>query len=212
MRNAHRTIVGTVAAAVVLALVPMSSAPAEAGNRRCEDTRRGTVCANMHTPGKSSKLRKESRRLKTWKHLPMDAETSVSYKGYARRNLTNGRDVFAVRSKINRKLWHTYTIRQVAECVPAKWDAEAAGRSASIVYPEYAPTCQGHLWTLRASNLPEDAYGWNCWIDGNRDCGEMGSRSADDCVTFSSDGYTMCADGRVYVKDGLQHLAELVRR
>lgn len=211
--NAHRTIVGALVAAVILAILPATSSPAAASTRRCEETRHGRVCANLHTPPKGSKMAAEARRFKSSRYLPMDRYTTVVYRGWARRDLTNGRDVFTVRSKRHRHYWHTYTIRLTSKCTPKTWDIEAARKSESYVYRASIPKCEGYVWTLRpTTELPEDAYGWNCWIDGNDDCGDAGRETADGCLSFSTDHYTMCRDGRVYLLDGLRHVAELRRR
>lgn len=210
MKHTHRAIIGAAIAGIVLAIVPALSAPADAATRyRCEETRTGRVCAMMHTPAKGSKLAAESRKFKSWRYLPMDNLTTVVYKGYASRDLENGRDVWTVRSRVHRNIWHTYTVRAIAKCAP--FDTAAAKASESIVYPEYAPKCRGYVWTLAASDLPEDAYGWNCWIDGNGDCGDAGTETADGCLSFSADRYTMCRDGRVYLIQGMAHVAELRR-
>lgn len=212
MHKLTRTLVGATLAGLVLAITPTMSAPADAAsNRRCEDTRKGRVCATMHKSPKSSKLGREARRFKSWKYLPMDSRTRVVYRGWARRNLENGQDVWTVRSKVKRKVWHTYTIRQRAECKP--FDTRAAKGSDAILYKNLTPRCEGHRWVLRTrGHVPEDAYGWNCYTDGNGSCGSSGRADADGCVSLTTDHYTMCPDGRVYVKDGLAHRAELVRR
>lgn len=67
----------------------------------------------------------------------------------------------------------------------------------SVTYADSRPVCTSAGWTVNAADLPEDAYGWNCWIDGNGGCGELVVTSAG-CLTDSGDGYTMCRDGRVF--------------
>lgn len=210
MSRTRRALVGAILAAIVLAIIPATSSPASASTRRCEDTRHGRVCAYLHTPPKGSHTAAESVRFKSYRYLPMDSLTTVTYLGYARRDLENGRDVWTVRGRYNRAIWHTYRIVLRAACNPATFDTAAVATSDSVAYPEYAPTCRGYRWELKAGDLPEDAYGWNCWIDGNRECGPN-MPTADQCVTMPSDGYTMCRDGRVYLLRGLSHVAELHR-
>jgi hypothetical protein len=204
-------VAATVAMTTLVVVSPQFASPAEASTRRCETTSHGRVCATMHKPSSKSQLGREARRLNTWKRLPIAAGTKGTYRGYARRNLTNGRDVVAIRSKVNRRVWQTFTVRRPSACKPFE-RADADG-SASIVYPNLTPRCEGHVWVIRTSgHVPEDAYGWNCYLDGNGDCGTAGASDADGCVTFSTDHYTMCPDGRAYLKQGLRHAAEIVRR
>lgn len=212
MMRRTRIVVGATVAGVVLAILPSTSTPADAAtSRRCETTSHGRVCANLHQPAKSSKLGREARKVNTWKRLPIVAGTRGTYLGYARRNLANGTNVATVRSKVNRRVWQTFRVAPRGGCKP--FEFAAARSSSSNVYPEYAPRCEGHRWVLRAGpDIPEDAYGFNCYTDGNRSCGLVTEPDADGCVSFSRDGYTMCPDGRVYLKRGLAHLAELDRR
>lgn len=66
-------------------------------------------------------------------------------------------------------------------------------------YPDMRPTCHGGRLELAGQDVPEDAYGWNCYSDGNGSCGTGLEATAPGCVTIPADGYTMCRDGRVYV-------------
>ena len=92
-RFTRTALAGIIVGALAATLAPVLTAPADAVNRRCEDTRKGRVCANVHTPPTGSKSARESRKLKTPRYLPMDSRTTVKYLGYARRDLTNGRDI-----------------------------------------------------------------------------------------------------------------------
>ena len=72
----------------------------------------------------------------------------------------------------------------------------------STVYPQTRPSCGHGTWTVTTTrqDIPEDAYGWNCFLDGNGVCGPLETLDRD-CLTDPDDGYTMCPDGRVYYRD-----------
>lgn len=72
----------------------------------------------------------------------------------------------------------------------------------AIVYPDTAPTCQNGSWTVTTprDKMPEDAYGFNCFFDGDGICGPL-EPAVKNCLTDPADGYTMCQDGRVFYLD-----------
>lgn len=81
--------------------------------------------------------------------------------------------------------------------------------SLMVLHQSPAPRAVGSYSLItNAPAVPEeDEDGWNCFVDGNLDCGTAVqkahgfSRSGwqSSCVYFKSD-YVMCADGSVYVK------------
>ena len=85
------------------------------------------------------------------------------------------------------------------QCVAASWPSSIRN---STITAETMPTCQNGTWavTVTRDNMPEDAYGFNCYMDGNGICGPLEPTDRN-CVTRTDDGYTMCVDGRVYYRD-----------
>lgn len=72
----------------------------------------------------------------------------------------------------------------------------------SVVYPGNVPTCDDGRLILNTprADLVEDAYGWNCYLDGDGICGPL-PPSDKGCLTDPDDGYTMCWDGRTYYRN-----------
>lgn len=100
---------------------------------------------------------------------------------------------------------------------PAPSDCETAAATfpvhqrigLSYVYPESVPVCEGGRLVITVPAMWEDGFGWNCYRDGNVTCGENLARYDAGCVTDRRDGYTMCRDGRVYLRSsngGQSHL------
>lgn len=71
----------------------------------------------------------------------------------------------------------------------------------AYVYPDHAPTCDpsGRL-VVDDPQIPEDAYGWSCWRDNGGICPDNFAAYESGCLTDRRDGYTMCSDGRVYLR------------
>lgn len=85
----------------------------------------------------------------------------------------------------------------------------------SIAYDYAAPVCVDGELQVTAPQIVEDAYGFNCYRDGNLTCGDNLARYDAGCVTDRRDGYTMCRDGLVYlrtVKSGKVTRSYVVRR
>ena len=91
-----KTILTALAVALVVAIAPTPSADA------------GAQAPLM--PAIGSELRKEAASYKTPRHIPMDERTRVTYLGATLKKLQNGRDVWSVRSKRNKDLWHSYRV------------------------------------------------------------------------------------------------------
>lgn len=110
---------------------------------------------------------------------------------------------------------HPYTSRHVQAAPrsatppaskPATCEAQAAAfpvnRSIglSFAYDFAAPECVGGMLTVTAPQIPEDAYGWNCYRDNGGACPEQNATLEPGCLTDRRDGYTMCRDGRVFMR------------
>lgn len=84
-------------------------------------------------------------------------------------------------------------------CDPTFWGHDVRN---SYVYPNTTPECDGGIWVVTTPReaMPEDAYGFNCYMDGDGICGALEVLD-DNCLTDLDDGYTMCATGDVYYRD-----------
>lgn len=74
------------------------------------------VAAQDEAPHQTYKqaLRHEGQVYKTpgqsWRWLPGDECSRWDYVGLGKKDRTNGKNVWSVRSRINKKIWHTYKV------------------------------------------------------------------------------------------------------
>lgn len=79
----------------------------------CSNTRKGKVCTEVIKYEAKTKATKEGLSFINAKRLPIDEYVKVTYLGWAGKDLTNGTNLWSVKSKVNRHRFHAYKIRMM---------------------------------------------------------------------------------------------------
>lgn len=205
-RRIRRAVVAVAVAAGVVVSVP-ATADASHRDRVCDERGR---CATVTAP-KSGKVKRESRR--------MDRQTRPTYLyvGRVSKPLKSGGLTIVRKSRVRGKTWHVWQARRVTVSPVTPPPAETPGQvcerrraalpvgydvGRSHLYPGTVACDPAGRMVVTATELVEDAYGWNLYADGGTDAATASEfpRLDPGCLTDTRDGYTMCADGRVYLR------------
>lgn len=114
MKNLVITVLLTLALEAGVVTVGAEHANASTGTKLCvaDTVNGGKVCGRVIKYKASSRVTKEGLSLIDSKHLPIDEYVKVTYLGWtSKRGLSNGDNVWAVKSKIKAHRYHEYKIR-----------------------------------------------------------------------------------------------------